>query len=88
MEPPGILIIRSREEDKKTWQHLCQQYHLPSTMVYNIPAEQTLHASLAKKKAATTSLAYPCNGWQCLEPLKNEKDLQKYLRNNSYRVLE
>ena len=88
LTPPNILIIRSVTTAKNNWAALTQQYYLPATLVYTIPAEQTTHPSLAAKVAGDTSLAYPCNGMQCQKTIDNEADLHLYLRNNSYRVLE
>lgn len=94
LTPPGILIIRSHAEDEKNWQALTQQYYLPFTLVYNIPANQTPHATLSGKIAADSSsnegasIAYPCSGKQCYPAINNPSDLETYLRNNSYRVLE
>jgi len=88
LNPPNILIIRTVGEDEKTWGQLAQQYYLPTTLVYNIPSNQKLHASLKEKAAGNTSRAYPCSGFQCHEPIENKTELQNHLRNNSYRVLE
>jgi len=88
LTPPNILIMRTVGDDEKNWPLIAQQYYLADTLVYNIPAKQTLHPSLSDKVADTTSLAYPCSGLQCREPLKTAPELDSYLRNNSYRVLE
>ena len=92
LAPPNILIMRTHADDlgndKKNWLSITQQYYLPFTLVYNIPAEQTLHFSLNEKKAGYTSLAYPCSGMLCHKPIKTEAELESYLRNNSYRLLE
>ena len=88
LTPPNILIMRTVSDDTKSWQQTTQQYYLPFTLVYNIPAEQTPHSTLRDKISSNTSLAYPCSGTQCHDPIKTEAELQTYLRNNSYRVLE
>ncbi len=88
LAPADILIIRSQASNKEDWEAISQQHYLASTMVYTIPAEETLHDSLAQKAAGKTSIAYPCSGLQCQQPLENLTELQTYLRNNSYRVLE
>jgi uncharacterized protein YyaL (SSP411 family) len=88
LTPPNILIMRTTPKDEIKWQSLIQQFYLPFTLVYNIPADQIPHSSLEDKVAGDSSQAYPCNGHQCQHPLKTETDLQIYLRNNSYRVLE
>ncbi|VAW51424.1 Uncharacterized protein YyaL [hydrothermal vent metagenome] len=88
LAPPDILIIRSQQADEKKWTSLTQQYYLPFMLIYNIPAEQELHASLASKVATEISIAYPCSGMSCYKTIKNIADLQKHLTNNSYRVLE
>jgi len=82
LTPPGILIIRSRQADEKKWSSLTQQHYLPSILVYTIPAEQTIHTTLKARAAANTSLAYPCSGMICHEPIKNLTELQAYLQNN------
>ncbi len=88
LTPPDILIIRSLADEVKTWGSLTQQYYLPSTLVYNIPADQMPHSSLAEKTAGDTTRAYPCSGLQCQKTIENLTELQNYLRNNSYRILE
>jgi uncharacterized protein YyaL (SSP411 family) len=93
LAPPDILIIRSHSAVDSTtketgWNELLQQYHLPNTLTYNIPAIQKVHSTLAGKTAGNTNRAYPCTGMQCQNPIENTVDLEKYLRNNSYRILE
>lgn len=88
LTPPNILIMRTISKDEKNWPAITQQHYLPFTMVYNIPADQTPHSTLSEKTVSDTSQAYPCSGKQCHEPIKTESELQTYLRNNSYRVLE
>jgi uncharacterized protein YyaL (SSP411 family) len=88
LSPQNILIMRTVGADEKNWPFITQQYHLPDTLIYNIPANQTLHTSLSDKASTDNSCAYPCCGTQCQTPLKTTQDLHNYLRNNSYRVLE
>ena len=93
LTPPDILIIRSQtngnQSNKEDWQKLAQQYYLADTMIYTIPAEQTPDGILAEKAALPASnIAYPCNGLQCQKAIENTTELQTYLQNNSYRVLE
>jgi uncharacterized protein YyaL (SSP411 family) len=88
LTPPNIVIIRSQEKDAASWTALTQQYFLPFTLIYNIPADQRPHASLAEKFPGNTSRAYPCKGMQCSQPIENTAEFDAYLRNNSYRVLE
>ncbi len=88
LTPPDILIVRNRDDENENWEAMTQQYYLSSVMVYTIPAEASPHATLAEKTAGKTSIAYPCSGLQCHPPIENTAELQTYLRNNSYRVLE
>ena len=91
MVPPNILIIRERTElaTKDNWQKLAQQYYLPDTLVYTISADQVPDGVLSEKIPATDNhIAYPCNGLQCQTALESSAELQAYLQNNSYRVLE
>jgi len=88
LAPPDILIIRTQASEQKNWQQLTQQYYLPFTLVYTIPADQQPHPSLSEKTAGGTSRAYLCNGMQCQPTIKTLAELKTYLRNNSYRVLE
>ena len=91
LSPPDILIIRSysgSEAEGENWALLTQQYYLPFTLVYNIPAEQKPHTSLIEKIAGNTNRAYLCSAMQCQNPFEDTDELQTYLRNNSYRVLE
>ena len=91
LTPPDILIIRSqasKQPGEENWGSLTQQYYLPFTLVYNIPADQQPHASLSEKISGDNNRAYLCSGMQCQKPFENTDELQTYLRNNSYRVLE
>lgn len=91
LTPPDILIIRNKTSDQvedENWSALTQPYYLPFTLVYNIPADQQPHSSLSEKVAGDTNRAYLCSGMQCHNPIENKAELQTYLRNNSYRVLE
>jgi uncharacterized protein YyaL (SSP411 family) len=88
LTPPDILIIRSRSTDEINWGAYLQQYYLPFTLVYNIPAEQAPHTTLSSKAASDKNIAYPCSGKQCHNPIENPTELETFLRNNSYRVLE
>lgn len=87
LTPPDILVIRKQKNDEKNWPR-CEDYYLPFTSVYTVDAQQRPHATLACKTAADTTLAYLCSGKQCFEPLKSPAELEKYLTNNSYRILE
>ena len=95
LTPPDILIIRSQtthnsDNIEKDWQLLTQQYYIPFTMVYTIPAAQTLHATLSDKTASNNNqnIAYLCSGKQCHPSINTTPELKTYLRNNSYRILE
>jgi uncharacterized protein YyaL (SSP411 family) len=91
LTPPDILIIRNQsngQPDENNWGSLTHQYYLPFTLVYNIPADKELHASLNDKTAGDTSRAYRCSQMQCYPPIENREELHTYLRNNSYRILE
>jgi len=87
LTPPNILIIRSQANEKsgeeKNWQSITRQYYLPTTLVYTIPAEQTLHSTLIEKTAGEANRAYPCSGMQCFKPIDSLPELQIYLQNNS-----
>jgi hypothetical protein len=88
LSPPDILIIRSHSTDQDDWASITQQYYLPFTLVYDIPADQILHTSLSSKIASDRNIAYPCSGTQCHNAITEPPELENYLRNNSYRVLE
>ena len=88
LSPPDILIIRTQAGEHEQWQSCTQQYYLPFTLVYTIPAGQPLHSTLDEKTAGDSSHAYICSGHQCQNPLKSLSELENYLRNNSYRDLE
>lgn len=88
LAPPEIIIIRTQPADHASWSDCSQPYYLPFTLVYTIPADQQLHPSLSEKTAEDKTTAYLCNGFQCQKPIKNLFELEKHLRNNSYRVLE
>lgn len=88
LSAPDILIIRSRPADQDDWSSITRQYYLPFTLVYDIPADQTPHKSLRSRLASDRNIAYPCSGTQCHKAITEQPELEKHLRNNSYRVLE
>ncbi len=94
LTPPDILIIREQavetDSEKTSWKQQAQQYYLPTTLVYTIPADETPPKSLANKTPAADhgNIAYPCSGLQCFPAINTRSELDTYLRNNSYRVLE
>jgi uncharacterized protein YyaL (SSP411 family) len=88
LDPPNILIIRSQQGDHPQWAKVVENRYLPSTLVFAIPADITLHESLAGKVAGGSSRAYPCNGYQCQPPLTSLNQLNAFIENNSYRILE
>ena len=83
LTPPDTLIIRSQPADAEEWSSLTRQYYLPFTLVYNIPADQTPPESLSTKIATETSLAYPCSGMTCHNPIRSLPELETYLQTNS-----
>jgi len=94
LSPPNILIIRSaantEENDRENWQKRTQNHYLADTLVYTIANNQATPKSLESKAAAVSgsNIAYPCNGFQCQTAIKTLSELDTYLQNNSYRVLE
>ncbi len=100
LSPPNILIIRSPaviqtsssndNSEEENWQKLTQQYYLANTLVYTISNDQTPHLNLIEKPPGKNDahIAYPCNGFQCRNAIKKQTDLEAYLQNNSYRILE
>ena len=88
LTPPALLIIRSQQEDAADWIKLERAYYLPATMIFTIPEGSPLHDTLSEKKAGKSSLAYPCDGLQCQNPINNTVDFEQYLRNNTYRAME
>ncbi len=83
LTPANILIIRSQRDDGAQWEALTKQYYLPFTLVFNIPAELSLHLTLAAKTSANTTIAYPCQGMTCHNSIHNAAELEKYLQQNS-----
>ena len=88
LTPPDILIVRNHTTEGEDWSATTQQYYLPFTLVYNIPADQTPHASLGSKAPSGNNIAYPCSGMLCHTAINDHSKLETYLRTNSYRVLE
>ena len=81
---------KTQATHEKSWQQLTKSYYLADTLVYTIPADETPHPTLAAKKPASdeSNIAYPCSGQQCFKAIETTAELQNYLQNNSYRVLE
>ncbi len=88
LSPPGILIIRSHEQDTHDCDTLTAGHYLPATLLFNIPAKATVPTDLESKAALKTSCAYPCQGYQCNAIINSVEEIRGYIKNNSYRVVE
>ncbi|HEB82936.1 MAG TPA: thioredoxin domain-containing protein [Gammaproteobacteria bacterium] len=87
LTPHDLLIIRKQNCDSRDWP-AADSVYLPFASVYTINAQQPLHSTLREKAVSDNTIAYLCNGMQCSEPLINPAELESYLSNNSYRILE
>ncbi len=86
LNPPTILIIRSHKQDYTECTELTFYHYLPSILVFNIPAEQFIHSTLAAKEAQRDTCAYPCQGPQCYAIIKTVEEMRQLIKNNSYRI--
>jgi len=92
LQPTDIIIIRQGQADRAKWQDMLRRYCLDDALIYRIDADIEPHATLADKMPAEHrpgyTVAYPCRGNQCFPVLQSCTDLEQYLQNNSYRILE
>ena len=88
LNPPDTLIIRHQPQNIDDWPARASQHNLPFTQVFSIAADTEIHQTLSDKTAGNSNQAYLCSGTTCYEPMKTTEELESYLRNNSYRVLE
>jgi uncharacterized protein YyaL (SSP411 family) len=92
LEPTDIIIIRQGQSDSAEWQDMLRRYCLDDALIYRIDADIEPPVTLADKIPAEHSpgctVAYPCRGNQCFPALQSCTDLEQYLQNNSYRILE
>jgi len=88
LTPPSLLIIRNHKQDPLDYSTLSYHHYLPSTMVFNIPAELSVHQDLQEKRPQERTCAYPCKGYACSPSLNSHAEIEEFLVNNSYRVSE
>lgn len=77
--PPKSIIIRGPSDAIKQWQKTCSSQYHPNVMIYSIPNESQdlADAISAKFSSGNKTLAYVCEGTQCLPPIDNLEELQK-----------
>lgn len=69
LHAPQLIFIRGNSAELHHWQQSLNQLYKPNRLVFAIPADADLPASLAIKTSAETTLAYVCQGTQCNAPV-------------------
>jgi uncharacterized protein YyaL (SSP411 family) len=78
--PPQIIILRGEPEVLTTWQTVCQQTYAPQRLCFAIPnSAADLPGLLAARKPQAITVAYVCEGHQCLAPITSLEELQQKL---------
>lgn len=71
LTPPTVIILRGRRNDAQTWQAALNLLYQPRRMIFAIPADAVLPASLAIKASGENTIAYVCRGETCSEPVRS-----------------
>jgi hypothetical protein len=75
-----ILIIRGEGSSAAHWAGALNGLYAPTRMIFAIPPEAELPASLATKRAGPTTVAYLCSGMTCSAPLANLEEVARTLK--------
>ncbi|NOY66048.1 MAG: thioredoxin domain-containing protein [Gammaproteobacteria bacterium] len=78
--PPQIIILRGQKKDLREWHKLCVQPYAPRRICFAIDKDCTeLPGLLASRKSENKTLAYVCNGTQCLPAIDTLEELNNTL---------
>jgi len=78
LQPPKVIIIRGEIQELSAWQQICWKSFTPQLHVYAIPNNASdLPSGLSEKKYQTKTIAYICQGTQCLPPIEDITQLRK-----------
>lgn len=86
LNPPVIIILRGDTNELSDWQETFNRYYLPRTLCFAIPANLTIHNTLADKKPIHDTCAYICEGTKCLPPITSLNELTHYFRTTNPHV--
>jgi len=82
--PPQIIILRGQGDDLKKWHQLCVQPYAPRRISFAIDNDcKDLPGLLASRQGVTQTIAYICNGTQCLPTIDSIKELNEELVTSS-----
>jgi len=83
LQPEKIIIIRSHNSDISDWQKVIDSANLLNKSVFVIPADaDDLPTALENKKSADKTIAYVCQGHQCLPAISNIKEFSDVMSND------
>lgn len=78
LKPANIIIIRGKEAEMKRWQAVCKNRNRIRNIVFAIPDTETeLPALIATRKPHTETVAYVCQGTNCLPVITDFESLNK-----------
>jgi uncharacterized protein len=75
-----ILVIRGEAQSAGRWAHALGGLYAPTRMIYAIPNDAQLPATLAAKQPGETTVAYLCTGMTCAAPLANLEEVARTLK--------
>ena len=75
LSPPIIIVIRGEMNEAAHWQQSLNAVYQPGRLIFAIPPDASLPASLALKSASSNTIAYVCRGHTCSEPLRSLETL-------------
>jgi hypothetical protein len=75
-----ILVIRGEGSSAANWADVLGSMYAPTRMIFAIPTEAVLPASLAAKRAGPITVAYLCSGMTCSAPLANLEEVARTLK--------
>jgi len=78
--PTQVIVIRGDGNELQQWQQHCIEAYAPRRLVLAIPNAAELPESLQVRKPGARTLAYVCEGHQCLAPLTDLAKLDEVLQ--------
>ena len=83
LDPPGIVILRGDRKELQHWMQPVGENYLPRLLVFAVPGDAEIPASMNDKTAADTPLAYVCTGMSCSPPINTFENWQELVQQHS-----
>jgi uncharacterized protein YyaL (SSP411 family) len=80
LQPPETIVIRGGHKEINAWRQVCNRHYAPRRLALAIPADASgLPPALQEKPSGPQVVAYVCEGFLCLPPIRDLSDLEAKL---------